>query len=252
MSVVASDLVIYGSASMPNDDVDVNIGGAIDLDVRVSFSDIVATDQIEVLSDNAGDTTQTLTVYSRNEAGELVSEVINLNGTNVVLGALTDERILRAVLSAACTGTITVRDQDTDTTIMTFEPGLLEIRRPFYNAYSDVSGGAERKYYEKVFYRNNNGTTSLTTATIAEAADPSTVVAFALESSLDGTDTNGAGNNRLVAPGGYTFNSDTKNVANSQNHSAGSGQGIWLELTLAAGLASNNTSFTLQEAGQTV
>ena len=251
MSVVATDIIVYGSASMPDDDTATNIGGAIDTSVRVVFTDIAATDQVEIVSDNAGDTTQTVTIYGRNAAGELINDAMSLNGTTVVLSTETFERILKIVVSAAHTGTITVRDQDTDTAIATVESGVLQIRRPCYNAAAEASGGAERKYYEKLFFKNTHATLSLTAATIIEQADPSGKMAFALESSLSGSDTNGSGNNRQVAPSGYTFNSTTKNVANSQNHTAGAGQGTWVELTLAAGSAAANTSFTLRESGTT-
>lgn len=251
MSVTSGDLVIYGSVSMPDDEATLDIGGGANTRVLVSFADIVANDRIKVSSSSVDDNTQTLTIYSRSQAGALLSEVFNLDGTSVVLGALLSTRVLKATLSGICTGTITVRDEDTETTIMSFTPGITEIRRPFYAAYSDVSGGVERKYYEKVFYYNDNALTTLSSATIEEVSDPEDVVAFALESALDGSDTNGAGNSRLVAPSGYTFDSATKNVANAQNHTAGSGQGVWLELTLAAALPSANTSFTLRESGLT-
>lgn len=249
MPIAATDIVVYGSASMPDDDTPTEIGGAIDTTTRITFTDIGPTDNIEAVSSNAGDTTQTLTVYGRNAAGELVNEAIALNGTTLVTIAQVFERVLKATLSASCAGTVTVRDESTDTTIMTFEPGVTEIRRPFYNALAEASGGANRKYYEKVFYKNNHGTLTLTSAQIVEQSDPSGLIAFALESSLGGSDTNGAGNNRQVAPGGYTFNSSTKNVANSQNHTAGAAQGVWLELTLNAGEAAANTTFTLRETG---
>lgn len=253
MPVTASDIVFYGSASMPDDDVDTAIGGAIDTTIRVVFEDIVATDEMEILSDNGGDTTQTITIYGRNAAGELVNDVATLNGTTpVVVSGTAFERILKIVKSASTLGNVTVRDQDTDTTVATLEAAVLEIRRPFYDAAADAAGGSERKYYDKVFCANDHGTLSLTSAVIKENADPSGFVAFDLESSLDGSDTNGGGNNRQVAPGGYTFNSSDKNVENSQNLTAGSAQGVWLELTLAAGTAANNTTYTFRVSGATV
>ena len=85
-----------------------------------------------------------------------------------------------------------------------------------------------------------------------EQADPSGKVAFALESTLNGSDDNGVGNNRLVAPSGYTFDSAAKNVANSQNHSAQAGQGVWLELSLTAGDTAVKSNVVLRESGQTV
>jgi hypothetical protein len=238
---------------MPDDDTPLDIGGAIDETIRMVFVDIVATDEIEILSDQAGDTTQTITVFGRNAAGELVSDVATLNGVAVVLITGTAfERVLKIIKSASTAGNVTVRDQDTDTTIATLEPAVLEIRRPFYDAAADASGGAQREYHDKIFFKNNHGTLTLTSAQVLEQADPQTVVAFDLESTLDGTDTNGGGNNRQVAPGGYTFDSSAKNVANSQNLTAGAAQGCWLELTLTAGLGAQNTTVTMRVSGNTV
>lgn len=127
---------------------------------------------------------------------------------------------------------------------------ILEVRRAFYNAAADVSGGSSRDYYEKIFCKNIHGSLALTGATIAEQADPSGKVSFALETTLDGS---GTSTDRRTAPGAGvgTFDNATKNVANSQNHSFGSAQGIWLKLTLAAGDAAQKTSYTLREQGTT-
>jgi len=252
MPIVAADIVAYGSASMPDDDVPLDIGGAISLVKRVVFVDIVATDEIEILSSSSSDTVETITVHGRNAAGELVNDVATLAGVSVVLITGTAfERVLKIIKSAATVGTVTVRDQDTDTTIATLEPAVTEIRRPFYDAAADASGGATRTYYDKIFFKNNHGSLTLTSAQVLEQADPQTVVAFLLESTLDGTDTNGGGNNRQVSPGG-TFNSTAKNVANSQNLTAGAAQGCWLELTLTAGLGAQNTTVTMRVSGNTV
>lgn len=252
MPIAASDIVVYGSATMADDDSTLNIGGAIDTSVRLVFSDIVATDTVEILSDNAGDTTQTVTIYGRDSGGTLVSDALSLNGTTVVTSTQSFERITKVTVSAAHTGTITVRDTATDTTIAAIESGVLTIRRPFYAAAAEASGGAARDYYEKVFIKNNHGTLALTSSTIAEQTDPSGKVTFALEASLNGSDTNGAGNNRQTVGSlsGYTFDSTTKNVANSQSLTAGAAQGVWLKLSLAAGDAANNTSYTLRVAGE--
>lgn len=252
MSVIAAELIVYGSASMALDDTTQNIGGAIDTSKRVVFTDISPSGAVEIVSSAAGDTTQTVTVYGRDAAGVLISDVKTLNGTTAVAVTGTFERILRAVVSGAHTGTVTVRKASAGGDLMLFAPGELDIRRPFYNAAADAAGGAARTYFEKVFFKNTNATLALTAATIALQADPSGKITFALEASLSGSDTNGAGNNRQVAPGGYTFNTSTKNVANSGNHTAAAGQGVWLKLSLAAGDAAQKTSFTLRESGTTV
>lgn len=128
---------------------------------------------------------------------------------------------------------------------------VFEVRRVFYDAVADPA--VTKTYYEKIFIKNTHGSLALTAAQILEQADPSGKITFALETTLDGTGTNGAGNNRQVAPsaGIGTFDSAAKNVANSQNHTAGAAQGVWLKLSLAAGDAATKTSYTPRESGST-
>ena len=100
---------------------------------------------------------------------------------------------------------------------------ISEVRRIFYDAAANPAGGAEKTLHEKVFIYNLHATLALTNATIAEVAEGlSTSIAFDLESTLGGSDDNGSGNARTVAPAGYTFDSATKDVANSQNFSPSS------------------------------
>lgn len=249
MPVLDSDIVVYGAQNHAEDDSSVQ-GGAIDTTVRLVFVDIDPAGTIEAVSDNAGDTTQDLTVVGLNAAGEVVTEQQTLNGTTPVAFSETIATILKATLSGAAAGNVTVREAGGGDTLMIFEPGLLQIRRPFYLAAAEASGGAQRKYYEKIFFRNNNASLSLTNAVISELSDPSGKIAFALETSLDGTGTSA---NRRTAPasGVTAFDSNPKNVANNQNHTAGAAQGVWLELTLDPGDPAQETSYTLRESGTT-
>lgn len=254
MSVAASDILFLGSATMPDSDATENIGGAIDATIKVVFTDIADTDDVEIVSSEAGDTTQTITIYGRNAAGELISEAETLNGTTqVATSTAAFERILKITLDGAATGTVTVRDATTDTTIATLEPGITEVRRLFYAAAADVAGGDSRDFYDKFFIKNAHATLSATSAVVEEQADPSGNVTFALEAALDGTTTNGAGNNRQTVGdwSGLTFNSSDKNVPNSQNLTAGSAIGVVAKLTLAAGTAAANTSVTFRLSFQT-
>lgn len=125
---------------------------------------------------------------------------------------------------------------------------ILEVRRPFYNAAADAAGGSTRNYYEKIFVKNGHGSLSLTSATVAEASDPSGKVTFGLAGTLDDTATT---TNRVTAPGGITFDNSTKNVANSQNLTNGAAQSIWMNLTLAAGDAPQEFVWQVRTAGQT-
>jgi hypothetical protein len=132
---------------------------------------------------------------------------------------------------------------------------VIQIRRPFYNAAADAAGGSTRKYYEKLFWENTNGQgLDLSSAQVIEAGDPNADIAFALESVFNGNGTNGVGNNRQVAPSVNvtTFDSLTKNLpGGSQDLHAGSQIGMWLELTLLAAAAAQNSTYTPRLQGQT-
>ena len=336
MAVTAKHIIVYGSANMALDDVTTNIGGAEDGTIKASFSDVVAGQTIEAVSSAAGDTSQTMTIYGRNAAGELVNDVITLNGlTPAVDGSpVSFNRLLRGVKSATTAGDVAVYDATptvavqtaqsatadtlvlhagasgtdnlytgeivrilsgsagvgelreiveydgtsktayvrdwgvTPTGTITFEisKGMLfeqdvsseeitEIQRPFYNAAAEPSSGSQRIYYEKIFVHNAHASTALTSATIAEVAEGIYAdVEFDLESTRDGTDTNGVGNDRQTEGdlSTYTFDSSTKDVANSQNFTAGASQGVWLTLTLEAGDAAADSFYKVQTSGQSI
>lgn len=251
MPITNADIVAYASANMPEDLNASQIGGTIDTTTKVVFTDIDVTGTVEMVSSAGGDTTQNVTVYYRDASGEVKSEAKQLNGTNTVSFTGSVERIMKIVVDAAHTGIITVRKAGDAGDLATLESGVLAVRRLFYNIAAAPAGGAERKFYEKIFFKNNHGSLTLVSAEIYEDTDPVSI-AFALESSLNGSDTNGVGNNRMVAPGGYTFNSTTKSVANSGNHTSGAAQGVWLEYTVPAGTAPGKDSYVIAESGYSV
>jgi len=326
MSVEYGHIIIHGSATMPDNDSTTQIGGAIDKTTKVTFADLETTGTVEVVSENVGDTTQNVTVYGRNAAGEKINEQISLNGQTPVAGSLSFERIMKAIKSATCVGAVAamsttnehadtaqgggsnyitlaagasavddeylgklvrttggtganqireivkydgtskkayVRDWSTNpdgTTTYEVADGVVfdktpneidEVRRPFYDAAAEAAGGSDKFNYEKVFEYNQHATLALTNAQSAEVVEGiHAKVDFALESTLDGTDNNGVGNNREVAPGGYTFDSTAKDVANSGNFSPQSGQGMWIRLDLDAGDAAQNSFWKPRVTGQ--
>ena len=128
----------------------------------------------------------------------------------------------------------------------------LEVRRAFYNAAADPPGGSALNYYEKCFFKNCHATLTLTGATVKEFADPSGLMTFTLETTNNGTGTNGGGNNRKVAPssGVGSFSSSDQNPSGSALVAADT-CGVWLKLALAAGQAAQNTSYTLELTGTT-
>jgi len=137
---------------------------------------------------------------------------------------------------------------------------VVEVRRPFYNAASDIPGGSTRNYYEKIFAVNNQTVTALTVAQITKLADPSAGdLQFALTNALNDTAT--VANRQTVPGSGITAFSagsapQSINVPSPQNlppgaaPNAAGAQGIWLRLQLTAGLAAAKTSFQMRSIGQ--
>lgn len=102
MSVVPSEIVVYGSANMPEAD-SVTVGGALDLTKRVSFYDIPVTGTFDVVSSSASDTATKIQVTGRDSTGTIVTPTaITLNGTTPVtstFGAQQFERLLAGVIT---------------------------------------------------------------------------------------------------------------------------------------------------------
>ncbi len=328
MSVEYGDIMFKGSAVMPEDDTTTQIGGAIVESVKISFKDLATTDTVKAVSENAGDTTQTITVTGRDATGAKFSEGIDLNGQTPVESSADFERLLKAVKSATCAGVVAVMSStnqhngtaqggganyinlaagasgtddfylgqviritggtgihqlreivkyngtlkrayvrtwttnpDATSTYeiadgVVFEKTpdeILTVRRVFYDAAANAEGGADKVVHEKIFAKNNHATLALTNGKIAEVAEGIYAkVDFDLESTLDGSDDNGSGNTRLVAPGGYTFDSAEKDIANSGNLSPDSAQGLWLALDLNAGDPASKSFWKPQVSGTSI
>ncbi len=249
MSVSATDLIVYGSANMPEANGTTS-GGAIDTTIKIVFTDIAATDSVEFVSSNAADT-MNITVYGRTAAGAITSETKALTGTTPTAATTaTFERILKVVLASAAAGTVTVRRATGDTTIATMEAGITSVRRLFYDAAADASGGSSRSFYEKVFVKNTNGSTTLTNAQVAEQADPTGNITFDLEDAVN--DNNSVADRLNTAPTGMlgSFDNTTKSVPGNAL-AAGASIGVWLKLTLAAGTAAAKSTYTIRTTGTT-
>ena len=326
MPIIQSDIVLYGSAVMPDSDSTLEIGGAIALTKKMTFADLSTPSIVEIVSSDSGDITQTVTISFRTTAGVLTTEVKTLSGLTPVAYVATMERLLKAIKSATTAGDVAIMTSTAERTAtaqagsantITLDAGasavddfftgmairltsgtganqirsiikyvgstkvatvsrayvtppdatsvfriargmvfdklpaeITEVRRIFFDASANPPGGLTKTYYDKGFFKNTHATLALTSAIVAEVLDPATID-FSLESVLSGTDTNGAGNNRQVAPSGHVFNSSNKNVANSQNHTAGAGQGCWFQLTLVGGAAALNIVYQIKEQGNT-
>lgn len=127
----------------------------------------------------------------------------------------------------------------------------LEVRRLHYDAAADALGGAARDYYDKCFVKNLSTTDSLTNVTISEDADPEAQFDFALETTKNGTGSNGVGNTRLIAPsaGVTAFDGTSKAVPSGGALNSGDTIGLWSHLALPAGDGSTDTKFSMQVNG---
>ena len=249
MSIASTDIVVYASANMPEDDSTTS-GGAIDTATRVIFTDISSTDNVEIFSSASGDTSKAIVVTGRLASGAIDTDTITTDGsdgTTVVGGTKQFERILKIVLPAH-SGTITIRkDGDTGSDfIVEAETGVTTVRRPFYAAAAaaEASGAADKDLYEKVFIKNNHGTLSLLGAQVEATSDPSGLLGFALAASVNDTATVA---NRLASPG-LTFNDTAKSVPGT-DLAAGAAIGTWLSLDLNDGTAAAKTTYTLTVTG---
>lgn len=254
MSIVATDMKFYGSANMPEAD-GATTGGDIDLTTRVVFDSATLANApagiVKAVSSSGADTTQTLTVTGRNAGGSIVTSALALNGTNVITGIVSFERILKMVLSGTCAGSVTVKD-NADATIAIMEPGLLTIRRPFYNVSADIATGSQRIFYEKVFLKNTHATLSLLSANVALSADPSSIVTFGLSNAVNDS---ASVANRQTAPAGGVLSeaiSDSSKNVPGTDLAAASRIGTWIALTLAAGASATKTTFTFTVTGSSI
>src|ERR1700722_13448135 len=96
MSVTNNQIVFYGSANMPTAD-GTTTGGAVTFSTRVMFTDVASAGTVDYVSSSASDTATTLQVFGRDATGVLQNETKTLNGTTVVTGSQSFERLLEAL-----------------------------------------------------------------------------------------------------------------------------------------------------------
>lgn len=109
MSVTINQVIVYGSANMPEAD-SATVGGAVDFTKRVSFYDIPATGTLDVVSSSASDTATKVQVSGRDSTGTVVTPaVVTLTGTTLIAGAFGAQqfqRLLSGVISGGAIGTL--------------------------------------------------------------------------------------------------------------------------------------------------
>ena len=98
MSVLPSDIVVYGSANMPGAD-SATVGGAVDFTKRCAWYDLSANDTIDAVSSSSSDTATKVQVLARSTSGVVVtSAAATLAGqkTTVFMGETLRGKLLNA------------------------------------------------------------------------------------------------------------------------------------------------------------
>ena len=235
MSITAAELILYGAASKPTADTGTS-GGAIDATMRPVFTQMSATKKLSVNSDGAD--TRVLAVTGRDATGAIVTENITLNGASEVDSVHTYERIQSVTTTTSGTRTVSVyQDTGLSTLIFTIPPNELGVYMLFQNAFS--SSGSELRY-EKMFWKNSDGSLTLTSAQVTLTADASGDINIGLATSVSDS---GSVANRLSAPGGVSFvgTSTAQNVPGGGNIAAGAAIGVWVLQTLGGSAAAQKT-----------
>jgi hypothetical protein len=143
-----------------------------------AFTNQPANDGIEIVSDAAGDTTQSITLYGVKNAAltVLVTETVALNGTTAVSSTITDwYTLLGARLSADCAGTITIREASGNAAITTIAAASLT---------AGIHAGTSTQAYGLVPRRDGSGASTATVGCMGIGIDGTTKYTAA---AMDGT-----------------------------------------------------------------
>lgn len=102
MSVTPNQVILYGSANMPEADA-ATVGGALDLTKRVAFFDIPSTQAFDLVSSSASDTATKCQITGRDSTGTIQTPAaITLTGTTLLassFGGQTFERLIAGVIT---------------------------------------------------------------------------------------------------------------------------------------------------------
>lgn len=120
------------------------IAGAANAVLNGAFavSGVVTMDvprNLQTVSSNAGDTTQTITVTGKDYRGVAMSEVIALNGTTIVAGKKAFKTITQIAVSAVMTGNLTV-GSNTALGLPIFLPDAAWILKELLNGAAATAG----------------------------------------------------------------------------------------------------------------
>lgn len=257
MSLVASDLVaVSWDGQAENDTSDYAWNLVLTTRRFAHVAEIGASASgVEVLSSNAGDTTQTVTVRGWSSAGKLIDALANpyaLNGTTAVGIDGSWLRLTYCTISASTTGTITFRKSGGGATLATIDStaagGARTAQRMFVFAYATQAGITR---YDKFMWYNKNSSFAAISPVSRLTADPQTRIRIGAEASSGvGADTT----TRLTAPGGISFVDDNVDQTGPANIPTLDTWAIWVEFASTADdpNAPFGDSFTAQITAQSI
>lgn len=158
MSVLMSDVEFYGCANHQQTDSGTQ-GGAIDTAKRVVFSDLSASDNLQIISSSAADTTPTVTITGRKPDGTIAQETKTLNGqTAVACTTVTSwERLLRGLKSGTCAGDVAI-ERATATRSNTAQGGAQSNASTAAYITLDASASGTDDLYRGMVIRTTGGT----------------------------------------------------------------------------------------------
>lgn len=248
MSIVASDLFAIGwNGQSESDSAAVDMGNRTSTRRFTISAEIASPPQaLEVLSSNAGDTTQKIDMRGWSNLGVLdVTGQKTLNGTTSVGIDGSWYRVTRLQVDAVTAGLITLRIAGGGATIATIDSNIsyagLFAQRMFVAAFSSAAGITR---YDKMFWVNRHASLTALNPTYRLTADPKTRIRQGVHPTANDT-TNIT--NRVTAPGGVTFVDDNIDQTGS-DLPASSDQGLWIEFASTANdpSAPFQDSFTTQ------
>lgn len=245
MSILNTELILFNSANMPQDDVSTT-GGAIDATGRPDLVQFSATANAFVVSDGADVRTGVLTY--RTPAGVKTTVNFTLTGAVEVDTGVSCERILRLLLNTTSgTRTVSLKQGTGGTVRATVRPNEVMSTAMFIDAASSPSGSTARS--EKAHFKSITSALALTNATVTLTADPLSRITIALEASKGGSSSIA---NRLAATGLTFVDDNVAQAVPTNNLAAGENIGTWAKQTLPQDDPAAKSTFTLQLAGSSI
>lgn len=105
MSVLPTDICIYGCQHMPEADGAV-IGGAVDFTKAIDFADLTVNGTLDVVSSSNSDTATKISYQVLDQFGVTQTQTLTLAGQTAVTGSQTASRLLAGVISGGSIGSL--------------------------------------------------------------------------------------------------------------------------------------------------